>query len=109
MEEFFGGGTEGQHTIAKFTPRYKGQSMTQTKLTATELTATVTEELSHIPRGDIEQNIFRSAYNMQRLHDLSEDPSKPKEQSFLSALQSVRAQHERFTPAFDGEYFSVRI
>jgi hypothetical protein len=107
IEEFFGSGTEGQHTIAKFTP--KRADSKEVAMNGQQLKAAINEELTHIPRGEFEQNMFRMAYNAVRLHELSEDPSKSKEDSFLSALQAVRAQSKEFRPTFDGGYFSVQI
>ena len=106
IEEFFGSGTEGQNTIAKFTPK---KARSEVAMNAQQLTATVNGELAHIPRGEFEQNMFRMAYNVVRRHDLSQDSSQPKERSFLSALETVRTQHAGFAPVFDAEYFEVRV
>jgi hypothetical protein len=107
IEEFFGSGTVGQHTIAKFTPKKTRNK--EVAMNRQQLTETVQKELAHIPRGEFEQNMFRMAYNVVRRHELSEDASEPKERSFRSALETVRTQHTEFVPVFDAEYFAVRI
>ena len=70
------------------------------------LDALVREDLERIPRGDLEQNILRSLYNMRRRHDISVDPHISKSQSLESAIAAVKKDSPCFTAEYDASYFS---
>lgn len=54
----------------------------------------VSKELEHIPRGVVEQNLFRATYNMIRRHDLAENSATPATES----LRRVLNKTERLFP-----------
>ena len=64
-------------------------------------------ELKHIPviKGDLEQNLFRSAYGSIRRHDLTVDPEMPAAVSFKKALEHARAGNSNFSPVYDKDFF----
>lgn len=74
-----------------------------------ELNRKVSEELEHIPRikGVLEQNLFRSAYNQIRRHDLSVNPVIPASESFNRALEQARQGNPSFSPVYDRDFFSI--
>ncbi len=70
------------------------------------LDALVGEDLDHIPRGDLDQNILRSIHNMQRRHDLAEDPATPWHDSLVSAVAAIRKDNPAFEPTYLAEHFA---
>ena len=70
-----------------------------------ELNKKVTEELQHIPRGSLDQNMLRACYNGIRRHDLSLNPVLPAKDSLLKAIEIVRKDKPDFLPIYDGEFF----
>ena len=73
-----------------------------------KMNAMVNEELSHIPKGSISafpQRKLRLEYNMQRRHDLAENPYTPARESLLSAIERVKKNHPDFVPSFDRDFF----
>ncbi len=71
-----------------------------------ELNTKVGEELEHIPRGQLTQNLFRAAYNMIRRHDLCVNPATPASESFNRALEEVRQNDASFSPVYDTDFFN---
>ena len=73
-----------------------------------ELDRKVGEELEHIPRikGNLNQNLFRSAYNMIRRHDLAVNPATPASESFNRALEQAKQDNPSFSPVCDRDFFS---
>jgi hypothetical protein len=67
----------------------------------------VKNELKHIPyiKGNLEQNLFRAAYNMVRRHDLAQNPATPPSLSFGKALKEVRKTNPSFMPIYDRDFF----
>lgn len=68
---------------------------------------TIAEELERIPRredGSL-QNIFRSAYESMREHDLSKDPATLRRVTFDKALQAIRKSAPDFSPECDKRFF----
>jgi len=73
-----------------------------------EMNQKVTNELNkHIPRikGYLQQNLFRSAYNMVRRHDLAQNPATPPSLSFHKALEEVIKTNPSFVPIYDRDFF----
>ncbi len=69
------------------------------------LTAEIDRDLQHIPKGDINQNVLRSIYQLRRGRDLASDPATPAHISLMSAIASVRKAAHDFRPLFDARYF----
>ena len=70
----------------------------------------VSEELSHIPRGSIvasPQRRLRLVYNMQRRHDLAENPYTLARESLLNAIEAIRKNNPDFVPSFDRDFFGL--
>ncbi|GBE12470.1 hypothetical protein BMS3Abin13_00760 [bacterium BMS3Abin13] len=66
----------------------------------------ITKELEMIPRGDLPQNTFRSAYKMRRQHCLSHDPKQSAAEPFAEAVEDVRKNNPEFEPEVtDAAYF----
>lgn len=65
------------------------------------------EELARIPRGDLNQNVLRAIYNMQRRHDLASSPAAPKEVALRVAIEDVRKSEPSFVPQYDRGFFSL--
>ncbi len=74
-----------------------------------ELNRKVGEELEHIPRieGELKQNLFRSAYNQIRGHDLAVNPAIPASESFNRALEQARQGNPSFSPVYDRDFFTI--
>jgi len=70
-----------------------------------EMNPKVADELKCIPRikGDLEQNLFRSFYNMIRRHDLATNPAMPARESFKKALEHARKTSPNFSPIYNSE------
>lgn len=60
----------------------------------------VLTELSGIPRGDLAQNLYRSAYEQARLNGLGRQPEigPTATDAHAAALRIVRRQFPGFTP-----------
>lgn len=60
----------------------------------------VLTELSRIPRGDLAQNLYRSAYEQARLNALGRQPEvgPTAADAHAVALQAVRNQFPAFAP-----------
>lgn len=72
-----------------------------------EMQQKVANELKHIPhiKGNLEQNLFRSGYNMVRSHDLAQNPATPPSLSFGKVLEEVRRTNPSFLPIYDRDFF----
>lgn len=73
-----------------------------------EMNQSIINELDkHIPRikGYLQQNLFRSAYNMVRRHDLAQNLATPPSLSFRKALEEVRKTNPSFMPIYDRDFF----
>ena len=72
-----------------------------------EMNQQVTNELKYISyiKGNLEQNLFRSGYNMIRRYDLAQNPSTPPSLSFHKALEEVRKTNPSFMPIYDRDFF----
>lgn len=75
---------------------------------AEEMRARLREELSHIPRGNLDQNIFRFAYTSQRQHGLASDPDMTANAALLAAAEAAKGVSPDFVPRYDLDYFSGR-
>lgn len=71
-----------------------------------ELGGQVRDELARIPRGGLDQNVFRAIYNMQRRRDLSRDSFAPPRASIDEAIRLARIDRPEFDPNFDETYFA---
>jgi len=72
-----------------------------------EMNQQITNELKHIPyiKRNLEQNLFRAAYNMVRRHDLAQNPSTPPSLSFRKALKEIRKTNPSFMSIYDRDFF----
>jgi hypothetical protein len=72
-----------------------------------EMNQKVINELKLIPhiKGNLEQNLFRSGYNMMRRHDLAQNPATPPSLSFRKVLEEVRRVNPSFLPIYDRDFF----
>lgn len=79
----------------------------ESKIKREEMNQKVANELKHIPHinGNLEQNLFRSGYNMMRRHDLAQNPVTPLSLSFRKALEEVRKTNPSFMPIYDRDFF----
>jgi hypothetical protein len=80
----------------------------QTKLM--EMRETVREELKHIPRGGIEQNLFRAFYQIARMNSMGKKAQVPnsKEAVLKSCIDHYKKTNPDFTPLFDEAYFHLK-
>ena len=67
----------------------------------------VKEELSHIPRGNLDQNMLRSIYSGMRLHSLGRRAERrsSKEDILVNATKNVRKGNLSFCPIYDKKFF----
>lgn len=65
----------------------------------------VWDEMDHIPRGDIPQNIFRSTYYSNRMNDLVLDPATPALETLWRVAVDLRKTNPSFSPGYDLEFF----
>jgi hypothetical protein len=63
-----------------------------------EMLAAVKTELEAIPKGSLNQNIYRSAYEQARLNSLSTDAEATPEAAHATALRIVRQDDPGFGP-----------
>jgi hypothetical protein len=68
---------------------------------------TVREELKRIPRGDIEQNLFRAMYQVGRMNSMGKKAENPdsKEAVMKSCLEFYKKKHPNFEPRYDKQFF----
>ncbi len=72
-----------------------------------ELNKKVTEELQHIPRGSLDQNMLRAYYNGMRRHDLSLTPALPAKDTLIRAIEILRKDKPDFLPMYDRDFFGT--
>jgi len=74
-----------------------------------EMRKQVKEELNHIPRGDLNQNILRQAYWSLRLHSLGRKAKTKisKEEVLVKATKLIKKDNPAFCPRFDDKFFDV--
>jgi len=72
-----------------------------------EMRKIVNEELTHISKEGVDQNILRMFYNTIRSHDLSKFEDTPKEESLKKAIKSVKKQNPNFVPSYDKDFFKI--
>jgi len=70
-----------------------------------ELNRKVAEDLKHIPRASLAQNMFRAIYNALRRHDLSLNPKLPAKDSLRTAIEIARKDKPDFSPIYDRDFF----
>jgi len=70
-----------------------------------ELIGKVAEELKHVPRGSLDQNMLRATYNALRRHDLSVNPALPAKDSLRTAIEIARKDKPDFSPIYDRDFF----
>ena len=63
-----------------------------------EMLAVVKAELEAIPKGSLNQNVYRSAYEQARLNSLSADAEATPEAAHAMALRIVRQDDPGFFP-----------
>ena len=68
---------------------------------------TVHEELKHIPRGNIEQNMFRMKYEAGRMNSMGKKAQNPdsKEAVLKACLEYYKKQYPHFEPQYDNQFF----
>jgi len=68
---------------------------------------TVREELRHIPRGGIEQNMFRAVYESCRLNSMGKRAQYPnsKEEVLKACLDYYKKTYPNFQPQYDKPFF----
>jgi len=69
-------------------------------MTNNQFNAIVIAELQAIPRGDLPQNLYRSAYEQARLNSLGSHPelAPTPDAAHQCALDLVRQHHPSFLP-----------
>jgi len=72
-----------------------------------EMEQKVANEIKHIPhiKGNLEQNLFRSGYNMMRRHDFAQNPAIPPSLSFGKVLEEVRRTNPSFLLIYKRDFF----
>jgi len=70
-----------------------------------ELNEKVGEELKHVPRGSLDQNMLRATYNGVRRHGLSINPACPAKDSLRTAIEAIRRDKPDFSPIYDRDFF----
>jgi hypothetical protein len=68
---------------------------------------TVREELKHIPRGDIQQNLFRAHYQIGRMNSMGKKAQTPdsREAVMKSCLEFYKEKYPNFEPQYDKQFF----
>lgn len=68
---------------------------------------TVSEELKHIPRGPIEQNMFRGLYQAVRMESMGKKAQTPnsKEGVMKACLDHYKKTYPDFDVQYDKEFF----
>ncbi len=68
---------------------------------------TVHEELKHIPRGSIEQNMFRAQYQVGRMNSMGKKAQNPdsKEAVMKDILEFYKKKYPDFEPQYDRQFF----
>jgi hypothetical protein len=68
---------------------------------------TVHEELKHVPRGSLEQNMFRALYESARMNSMGKKAQSPdsKEAVLKACLDHYKKTNPDFEPQYDGQFF----
>jgi hypothetical protein len=76
----------------------------------TKMRTQVKEEMNNIPRGDLNQNMFRQAYWSLRLHSLGKKAKneESKEDVLVKAVGIVRHSNKEFSPKFNDNFFDLK-
>jgi hypothetical protein len=71
----------------------------------------VKEELRHIPRGDLDQNMLRHAYWVGRMHSLGKKARKEisKEEVVIKAAKLIKKDNPNFCPKYDEKFFDEKL
>jgi len=69
----------------------------------------VKEELNHIRRGSILQNIFRGSYQAFRMHSLGKHAKAKftKEEVLSKSIEMIKKDNPEFEPDYDKKYFQI--
>ena len=69
-------------------------------MNASHASAVVAAELERIPRGNLDQNLYRAAYQAARSNSLGSEPQigHTPEDAHALALAAVRKHNPAFTP-----------
>lgn len=73
-----------------------------------ELNKKVSEELKHIPRGSLDQNMLRAYYNGMRRHDFSLNSAFQAKDTLIRAIEIVRKDKPDFLPIYDRDLFHIK-
>jgi hypothetical protein len=68
---------------------------------------TVRDELKHIPRGPIDQNLFRAVYQSARMNSMGKKAETPnsKEAVLRDCLEYYKKRYPNFDPQYDKDFF----
>lgn len=71
---------------------------------------TVHEELKHIPRGSIQQNMFRALYEMARMESMGKKARTPNSRQAVmkACLDHYKKTEPNFEPQYDHGFFHER-
>ena len=69
----------------------------------------VKEDLKHIPRGNLDQNMFRQYYSAIRLHSLGRRANRPfsKEEVLIKSAGLINKDNPKFSPKVNLSYFDI--
>ena len=85
------------------------QEIERTPLKRQEITATVREELEHIPeiKGNRAQDMLRWAYNGYRRYALRVDPLSPPHNSLQLAIARVKRDYPEAPLRYHNSFFTL--
>ena len=72
-----------------------------------EMRKKINEELKHIPRASLSQNMLRAYYNSLRMTDLSRNPASPAKETLIKAVEAMKKSEPDFLPIYDRNFFSI--
>lgn len=73
-----------------------------------EMEEIIQEELSHIPKEDLNQNLLRMSYNGMRESSLAGNiPERTKEEVLIKCIQMIKKDNPDFKASYDYEYFKI--
>lgn len=77
---------------------------------AKKLREQVKEELNHIPRGDLDQNLLRAMFWDLRSHSLGKNAKeeKTKEDVLIESTKLMKRDNKNFCPRFNENFFDMK-
>ncbi len=67
----------------------------------------VNSELEHVPRGELAQNLLRSAYNSARRHDII--VGMTMSDTLLRCIEILKKDHPYWQPNYDKNFFNLSL